>query len=252
MNVKIAKLPPFYGMMILILTASFIGCEKQGEDPAPPQPPVTEKSDSEIITLESAMVALPITLPQPVFQGTPQNINVKNLEKPLGKPRPDFLAPAGTKNVAAGIVPESTDDMPIIGDTDMISDDDREATDGSYVELAPGMQYITFDLGAAHEIYAVLFWHYHRSPRVYFDVVVQLADDADFLENVRTIFNNDDDNSTGLGAGQDKHYVETSEGKLVNAKGHMARYVRLYSNGNNVNELNHYIEVEIFGKPVAN
>jgi hypothetical protein len=86
--------------------------------------------------------------------------------------------------------------------------------------------------------------------RVYFDVVVQLADDPDFITNVRTLFNNDIDNSTGLGVGQDMHYVETAEGKLINAKGQRARYVRLFSNGNNNNDLSHYIEVEVFGKPV--
>jgi hypothetical protein len=45
------------------------------------------------------------------------------------------------------------------------------------------------------------------------------------------------------------HYVETSEGKLIDAKGVRARYVRLHSQGNNSNDLNHYIEVEVFGKP---
>jgi len=29
------------------------------------------------------------------------------------------------------------------------------------------------------------------------------------------------------------------------------RYVRLYSKGNTTNKLNHYIEVEVFGKPAA-
>ena len=46
------------------------------------------------------------------------------------------------------------------------------------------------------------------------------------------------------------HYVETSEGKLIDTKGVATRYVRLYSNGNTNNDLNHYIEVEIYGKPV--
>jgi hypothetical protein len=46
------------------------------------------------------------------------------------------------------------------------------------------------------------------------------------------------------------NYVETYEGKLIDAKGVRARYVRLYSNGNSSNELNHYIEVEVFGTPV--
>ena len=85
---------------------------------------------------------------------------------------------------------------------------------------------------------------------VYYDVIVQVADDADFVTNVRTLFNNDDDNSAGFGFGSGKHYVEAAEGKLIDAGGVSARYVRLYSNGNSENRDNHYVEVEVFGKPV--
>jgi hypothetical protein len=84
---------------------------------------------------------------------------------------------------------------------------------------------------------------------VYFDVVVQIADDPNFIKNVRTIFNNDHDNTSKLGAGKDMNYVETSEGRLVDAKGAVARYVRLYGNGNNADEMNNYIEIEVFGRP---
>ena len=52
-----------------------------------------------------------------------------------------------------------------------------------------------------------------------------------------------------MGLGKDKNYVETSEGRLVDAKGSQARYLRLYSNGSNANDMNHYIEVEVYGKP---
>jgi hypothetical protein len=196
------------------------------------------------------LVPIDIKLPKPMFIGTPQNIRVPNLEKPLGRPRPPFLAPAGTKNVAFGKPVVSSDKEPIIGEIEMITDGDREAADGSYVELGPFRQNVTIDLGAEYNIYAILFWHYHKEARVYLDVVVQVADDPDFTKNVRTLFNNDIDNSSGLGSGSDMHYVETAEGKLIDAKGVRARYVRLYSNGNSSNELNHYIEVEVFGTPV--
>ncbi len=95
----------------------------------------------------------------------------------------------------------------------------------------------------------MLAWHYHKQARVYFDVIVQTADDADFISNVKTLFNNDIDNSAGLGIGTNMHYIETSEGKLVDGKGVKARYVRLYSTGSNANDLNNYIEVEVWGKP---
>jgi hypothetical protein len=196
------------------------------------------------------LVPIPIQLPKPMFEGTPQNIKgVPNLQKPLGRPRDPFLAPAGVVNVAKGKKVESTDMEPIIGEVAQITDGDKKGAEGSYVELGPGAQSVTIDLGAPHEVYAILVWHFHRTPRVYFDVIVQLADDAGFKKNVRTLFNNDQDNTAGLGAGMDMNYVETAEGKLVDAKGNKARYVRLSSRGNNANELNNYVEVEVFGRP---
>jgi hypothetical protein len=204
---------------------------------------------AEATSPDTGMVPLPIKLPKPMFVGTPQNIRVPKLEKPLGKPRPPFYAPRGTENVARGKPVTSSDPEPIIGELEMVTDGDKEATDGSYVELGPFLQSVTIDLGDRYDIYAILLWHYHKQARVYFDTVVQVADDPDFITNVRTLFNNDIDNSSGLGIGQDMHYVETSEGKLIDAKGVRARYVRLHSQGNNSNDLNHYIEVEVFGKP---
>ena len=195
------------------------------------------------------LVPIEIKLPKAMFEQTPQNITVPNLEKPLDKPRPPFLAPAGTTNVALGKPVFSSDEEPFIGEIEMITDGDKEAADGSYGELGPFAQNVTNDLQALHEIYAVLIWHYHKQPVVYFDIVVQVAGDADFINNVRTLFNNDIDNSAGLGVGKDKHYVETNKGKLINVNGVNARYVRLYSNGNTGNGLNHYIEVEVYGRP---
>ena len=198
--------------------------------------------------LAQDLVPIEIELPKAMFVGTPTNMNIEKLEKPLGKPRPPFLAPAGVKNVALGKSVASTDDMPIIGEIELITDGDKDADEGYFVELGPFTQHITIDLEKAYDIYAVIVWHFHKQPRVYFDVVVQFADDADFTKNVRTIFNNDLDNSSGQGKGEDWHYVETAEGKLIDAKGEKARFVRLYSKGNNSNDLNHYIEVAVYGK----
>ena len=198
------------------------------------------------------LVPIQISLPKPMFIGTPQNLGVKNLEKPLGKPREPFLAPEGTKNAAFGRPVTSSDEEPVIGEIDMVTDGDKEAADGSFVELGPFKQHVTIDLGKKFEIYAMIMWHYHKQPRVYFDVVVQLANDKDFVTDVKTVFNNDIDNSAGLGIGKNMHYMETSEGKLIDCLSQgspKARYVRLYSNGNNSNDLNHYIEVEVYGKP---
>jgi hypothetical protein len=195
---------------------------------------------------------IPIVLPRPMFVGTPERfIGVTNLEKPLGRPREPFYAPKGTTNIALNKPVTSSDEQPIIGELAMITDGDKEAADGSYVELGPGRQHITIDLGASYNIFAIVVWHYHKQPRVYKDVVVQTADDSDFITNVRTVFNNDDDNTLGLGAGTNMNYVETAEGKLIDAKGVIARYVRCFSNGNSSNDLNNYIEVEVYGLPVV-
>jgi hypothetical protein len=190
-----------------------------------------------------------IKLPKPMFVGTPTNIAVANLEKPLGKPRAPFLAPAGTKNLAYQKSVSSSDEQPIIGELTMITDGDKDAVEGSYVELGPKLQHVTIDLKARSTIYAVVVWHSHRQAVVYHDVIVQVADDPDFISHVTTIFNNDHDNTAGQGVGKDMNYVETSEGKLIDAKGVQGRYVRLYSRGNTANELNHYTEVEVYGKP---
>lgn len=220
------------------------------EKAAPPPTEVTEKATEAVSEYEKkpGWEPIPLELPKPMFVGTPQDTKVPNLEKPRGKPRPPFYAPAGVKNVALGKPVSSTDEEPIIGEIEMITDGDKEAADGSYVELGPFKQSVTIDLEDVYEIYAIVVWHYHKQAVVYFDVIVQVSTDPDFISNVTTVFNNDIDNSAGLGVGTDKHYTETSEGKLIDAKGVQARYVRLYSWGNSSNDLNHYIEVEVYGK----
>ncbi len=218
---------------------------------AQPTPEQQAKPDAEKTTANNdEMAPINIELPKPMFVGTPQNLNLPNLEKPLGKPRPPFLAPVGTTNLAAGKPVTGSDEEPIIGELSMITDGDKEGGEGSYVELGPFVQYVTIDLQTRANIYAIVMWHYHQQARAYKDVIVQISDDPDFITDVTTVFNNDHDNSAGLGIGSDMHYVETAEGKLIDAKGVQGRYVRLYSNGSNSNDLNHYIEVQVYGKPV--
>ena len=220
-----------------------IGATGRNPDPGSKDPSVAQAADRGLSPLD-------INLPGPMFIGTPENLRVSHCRAFEDKPRPPFLVPAGTTNVALGKPVSSSDEQPVTGELRMITDGDKEAVDGSFVELGPFIQHVTIDLEAMHDIYAIIVWHYHGQPRVYFDVIVQVADDADFTRNVRTLFNNDMDNSAGQGVGKDLHYVDSYLGELINAKGAGARYVRLYSNGNNANDTNHYIEVEVFGRPV--
>ena len=194
-------------------------------------------------------VELKLQLPKPMFIGTPTNIKSPNLEPVTGKSRPPFMVPAGTKLLSGKKAVKASDMQPVIGELDMVTDGEKEGGDGYFIELGPGKQWVQIDLGASYSLHAILAWHYHSQARVYRDVVVQVSDDKDFLKGVTTVFNNDHDNSSGLGVGKDKEYIEVAEGRLFDPKGARGRYVRLYSNGNTTNDLNHYVEVEVFGTP---
>ena len=196
-------------------------------------------------------VPLKTELPKPLFVGTPVPLNVPNLEPPMKGKRPDFMVPAGTVNLAKGKKVTASDNSPVVGTLDLVTDGDKAGDEGSWVELGPGKQWVQIELAKSANIFAVLVWHFHSQARVYRDVVVQVADDPAFKSGVTTIFNNDFKDELGLGAGKDLNYVETYQGKLIDAKGVKGRYVRLYSNGNTTNKLNDYIEVEVWGKPAA-
>ncbi len=190
--------------------------------------------------------AIVIEFPPPFLIGTPVQVNLPHLEE-AGTPAPVIMAPKGTVNLAKGKEVTSSDDFPIIGGLDYVTDGDKESEEGYFVELAPGLQWIQIDLEKSSTIYGVSMWHFHTQKRAYNDVVVLISDDPEFKKDVKVVFNNDHDNSSGLGKGGDKAYLEINKGKLIDAKASQGRYVRLYSAGNTSNEMNHFVEVEVFG-----
>jgi hypothetical protein len=192
---------------------------------------------------------LQIQLPKPMFVGTPKNIRTPNLETVTGRPRGPFMVPAGTALLSAGKPVAASDKEPVIGEIAFVTDGKKSGEDGYYVEFGPMLQWVQIDLGKSQDLQAIVCWHYHSQARVYRDVIVQVSDDKDFISGVTTVFNNDHDNTAGLGAGRDKEYIETFDGKLFDPKGVKARYVRLYSAGNTSNDMNHYVEVEVYGLP---
>ena len=196
-------------------------------------------------------MALKISLPAPMFKGTPKPIPDEPNMGPARKgKRPPFLAPKGTENLAKGKTVTSSDPEPSIGELEFATDGAKAGGDGYFVELAPGKQWLKIDLQAEATIYAITIWHYHQQARAYRDVVVQVGKDEDFIE-YKTVFNNDHDNSSGQGKGTDRVYVEDYQGKLIDCKGVKGRYIRLWSKENTTDESNHYIEVEVFGKGVT-
>lgn len=197
---------------------------------------------------EEALVPLKIEFPPPMLTGTPVPAKLANMEAPNVKP-PQIMVPAGVTNLAKGKKVTSSDPAPVIGDLTLITDGDKESEEGFFVELDRGLQWVQIDLGASAELYAIAVWHYHSQARAYLQMVVQVSDDPEFKKDVKTLFNNDDKNVAGFGVGTSPAYLEKNTGRVIPANKAVARYVRLYSAGNTANELNHYIEVEVFGRP---
>lgn len=197
---------------------------------------------------------LKIDYPKPMFVGTPVPTgNIPNMEKPDPEAvkKRDIKVPKGTTNVAKGKKVTSSDPAPIIGSLDLVTDGDADGADGNYVELAPGTQWVQVDLGAPMNIWKVLLWHFHKNTAIYFNTVVQVSDDPEFKKDVTTLFSNDTDDKLKLGVkGTDKNYIETNHGRFIEGKGAKARYVRCWSAGNSANEMNHYVELQVFGTPV--
>ena len=228
-----------------LLALTLCACSDEPEPPKPPPAAVDEAAPV------SDKVVLELELPVPQFVGTPRNIPADNLDPIIGRRRrAAFLVPAGTVLLSAERPVTASDAEPIIGEVEQVTDGDKEAYEGGYVEFGPGTQYVQIDLGEAYLIDVVLVWHYHSQARVYRDVIVQVGTDPDLILDAVTVFNNDHDNSSGLGVGEDYEYVETSEGRLLDLGGVEGRYVRLYSNGSTSSPMNHYTEVEVYGRPV--
>lgn len=204
-------------------------------------------NDSSSSEISDTAITLTTEIPSEIIEGTPQPIKVPNLETAPGS-APTLRVPQGTALVSLGKPVTSSDDFPIIGDVNYLTDGDKQAGEGYFVELMDGLQWIQIDLEAPTTIEAVWLWHYHAQARAYNDVIVEVSNDPKFKNGVTTLFNNDYDESAGMGRGSDSPYVESRYGKLINGRGISAQYVRFYSNGNTSNDMNHYIEAEVYGR----
>jgi hypothetical protein len=198
---------------------------------------------------------LPLVLPPPAMKGTPQAMPTNTTALPLDdKPRPAFLAPKGAANVALGKPVTASSANLISGELKQINDGKKQAYEENVVTLRRGVQWVQIDLQGEYKLYAILLWHDFTTPIVCRDVIVQVSDDPEFINGVTTLFNNDQKNSAGMGIGTDREYFEnslTGAGKLIDAKGTKARYVRCYSKGSTDSALNTYIEIEAWGLPAS-
>ena len=232
------KIPiPGFSSLILVLVLFPMTAPQSSSEDAPGS---SEPEGTETITPD---------WPKPMWEGHPLSPEFPNMEK-LGEPRLSFTVPAGSSNLAAGKPVTSSDPFPIIGEPKMLTDGVINSRDG-VIELAFRKQWIQIDLKAEANIHAIVVWRYYAEARVYKDVVIQVSNDPEFKEGVTTVFNNDDDGSSGFGKGKDPTYFETNYGRIIDVDGIKGRYVRFYSNGNTENDSNHYIEAQVWGTPAA-
>jgi len=192
---------------------------------------------------------LKLQLPAPTLKGTPEELPTgPNIEPNSDKAPAPLMIAKGAVNVAAGKSVKSNI-KPYSGELEQITDGKKEAFDYDTVEFKKGSLWVQVDLGESVKIEAVVMWHDHRYIQLMHDVIVQVSDDAEFKTGVTTLFNNDTDNSSGLGVGSNREYFERQFGKAVDGKGVKARYVRCYTNGGNITPINAWQELEVYAVP---
>jgi hypothetical protein len=206
-----------------------------------------ESDGSETVEVAAGLVRFQPEFPPEQIEGTPVEGDLSNVEPVPTRP-PSLAMPGGVQLISGNKPVTSSDDMPIIGDLSYITDGDKLAGEGYYVELMPGPQWVQIDLEEPKEIFGIWLWHYHLQARAYQSVVVQISNDENFATGVTTVFNNDYTNAWGFGRGRERPYLESRYGKPIQVNGVTGRYVRLHSSGNTANDMNHFIEVEVYGR----
>lgn len=187
----------------------------------------------------------------------PMDLYSPNLETNQIKNTRTLFVPAGSNHLLSrNCVVTSSTHEPDFGELAYITDGNKDAAPddtANMVKLGPGIQWVQLDLGSTQHVYGVCIWRHHYLPTIYRDVIVQLANDNSFTNGVITVFNNDHDNSSGLGIGCDKEYIECNMGWYIPVNnGAPARYIRVYSNGRYLERgmldaANYYTEIEVYG-----
>lgn len=142
--------------------------------------------------------------------------------------------------------------------TDGVTD---KANPNDYYEIGRGMEqskdnpyYVQVDLGQVYSVDKINLWRYHFDGRTYHDTVV-LASEDDVFDVSDVVFNADDGNILGFGAGTEQDYAETADGREITFEVKNVRYIRVYNNGHTMYDQKggHYVEIQAWAwadKPV--
>ena len=119
MKTSITKLTAIIVVIVIVIIAIY---HLKPDTPSRPNSNISAIASGLPHTANSGLVPLDIKLPKPVFEGTEKPIRVANLRKFSIGDRPPFLAPTGAINVALGKPVSGSDQEPIFGEIEMITD----------------------------------------------------------------------------------------------------------------------------------
>ncbi|MEM9283853.1 MAG: hypothetical protein AAGA96_18685, partial [Verrucomicrobiota bacterium] len=140
--------------VLLTSAALFTGCgggggeEESGGEEAPAADAGSGGAGQMVLTTE---------IPPQKIEGTPQPIKVPVLE-PAPQEAPKLSVPEGTVLLSQVKPVTSSDDFPIIGEVELITDGEKDAGEGYFVELMDGMQWVQIDLEQSAEIHGIWIW----------------------------------------------------------------------------------------------
>ncbi len=129
---------------------------------------------------------------------------------------------------------------------------DGNKSSNSYLELtdtASGTnesRYIEIDLGDCYDLSRLNMFRYYKDSRMYGATVILLSETIDFQQPVM-IYNSDTRNVHGFGAGNDRKYIETYNGKEIVFDTTSAQYIRVYVYGRDGATTDHFVELEVYG-----
>ncbi len=191
-----------------------------------------------IVDIDSHTGATPAYDPDRVI---PSHLSKNNNYRP-------FMIDINVMNLAL-YKPVTSNEEPVTGELEQITDDIK--TSGEF-DFVGGPAWVQVDLEESSSIHAIVIWHHYENADIFDDVIVCVSDDEDFSGDVRTLYNNDHDNSSGMGMGQDSAYISSLWGNIVDARGlnftgTNARFVRVHTKRNADGTIPRYIELAVYG-----
>lgn len=109
--------------------------------------------------------------------------------------------------------------------------------------------WLQLNLGKKYSVSELKLWIYYDDNRYLNNLIILAADDKEFTQNARVVWNADKENFFGLGAGANEDMPpSTAAGYTVTLpKAEDAQYLRFLNKGNNKNQGAHWVEIEVYG-----